>query len=111
MTLLMPFAAIAFNTDSPLLCLSFVDLTCILCVSIVLKWTSRCLGLFVHALISLLDEIAGIACPTALFIRVHHLTCALLRLIPNPFSLHHCDTSSSYFWAGMTVVWVSLAVW
>ena len=45
MTLLMPFAAMAFDMDSPLLCLSFVDFTCILFhVLFFLKYGMRLAG-------------------------------------------------------------------
>ena len=68
----MPFEAMAFNTDSPFLHLSFVDSTCVLYVSILSKWIPRYLRQFVRSVASPLKETAGIACSTALLLRVHH---------------------------------------
>ena len=80
----MPFEAMAFNADSPFLHLSFVDST--LYVSILSKWIPRYLRLFVPSMTSPLKETAGIACPTALLLRVHHTACALLGLISDSVS-------------------------
>ena len=39
-----------------------------------------------------LKETAGVACPTALLLRVHHRACALFVLISDSVSWHHYDT-------------------
>ena len=39
-----------------------------------------------------LKETAGIACPTALLLRVHHSVCTLLGLISDSVPWHRCDT-------------------
>ena len=57
---------------------------------------------------SLLKETVGIACPTALLLRVHHRACALLGLILD--SWHQCVTFSSCSWTAETVVMMSLVV-
>ena len=82
----------AFNMDSPFLHLSFVDSTCVLCIIIVSKWIPGYLRLFMCSMTSPLKETAGIACPTALLLRVHHRACALLGLILDSVSWHQCDT-------------------
>ena len=106
----MPFEAMAFNADSPFLHLSFVDSACVLYVSVLSKWIQRYLRLFVRSMTSPLKETAGIACPTALLLRVHHRACALLGLISNSVSWHQCDTFSSCSWTAVTAVLMSLAV-
>ena len=65
----MPLEAMAFNSDSPFLHLSFVDSPCVLYLSILLKWLQKYLRLIVRSMISPLKETAGIACPTALLLR------------------------------------------
>ena len=100
----------AFNVDSSFLHLSFVDSTCVLYVSILSKWIPRYLRLFVRSMASPLKETAGIACPTALLLRVHHRACALLGLISDSVSWHQCDTFSSCSWTAVTAVLMSLDV-
>ena len=46
----------------------------------------------VRSTTSSLKETAGIACPTALLLRVHHWACSLLGLISDSVSWHQCDT-------------------
>ena len=52
-----------------------------------LKWIPR----FVPLVTSPLKETAGIACPTVLLLIVNHRACALLGLILDTVSWHHCD--------------------
>ena len=78
----------AFKADSPFLHLRFVDSTCVLYVSILSKWITSYLRLFVHSMTFSLKETAGIACPTALLLRVHHRAYALLGLISDSVSWH-----------------------
>ena len=63
-----------------------------------------------RSMASPLKETAGIACPTALLLRVHHRACALLGLISDSVSWHQCDTFSSYSWTAVTAVLMSLDV-
>ena len=42
----------------------------------------------VYSMASPLKETAGIACPTALFLRVNHRACTLLGLISDSVSWH-----------------------
>ena len=60
-----------------------------------------------RSMTSPLKETAGIACPTALLLRVHHRACSLLGFISNSVSLHQCDTFSSCSWTAVTSVLVT----
>ena len=84
------FIAVAFTVDSPFLHLSFV-----LFISILLKWIPKYLRLCVHSMTSPLKETAGIACPTALLLRVRYRACTLLGLVSDSVFWHHCDTFDS----------------
>ena len=110
MTSFDAFTAMAFSADSPFSHPTFVDLSSILYVSILSKWMPRYLRLFAHSMTSPLKETAGIACPTALLLRVHHRACALLGLISDPISWHYYDTFSSCSRPAVTTAWASLAV-
>ena len=72
-----------FGKDSPFLHTSFVDLTCVLYMSNLSKWIRRCLKLLMASVTSPLKEIAGIACPTALMLRVHYRAVLCLELLIN----------------------------
>ena len=87
----MSSEAMAFNTDSPSLHLSFLDSTCVLYVSILSKLILRYLRLFMRSMSFPLKETAGIACPTALLLRVQYRACALLGIISDSVSWHQCD--------------------
>ena len=89
MMLFGAYTALVFSTQ-PFLHLSFVDLACVLYVSILSRWILR--NLFMWSMISPLTETAGIDGPTALFLRVHHRACALLDWF-GTVSWHNCDTS------------------
>ena len=67
--------------DSPFLHLSFVDSTCVLYVSILSKLIQKYLRMLVRSMASPLKKIAGIACSTALLLRVCHRAYALLGLV------------------------------
>ena len=86
MTFFDAFEVMAFNADNPFLHMSFVDSTCVLCVSILSKWIQGYLRLFLRSITFPLKETAGIACPTALLLRVHYRGCALLGLISDSVS-------------------------
>ena len=62
----------AFNADSPFLHLSFVDSTCVLVRQHSIDVDPEISRLFVHSMTSPSKEAAGISCPTALLLRVHH---------------------------------------
>ena len=98
---------IAFCADSRLLYLSFVESTCFLLVNI--SWIPRYKTLFVRSVTSLLKETAGIACCTALLLRVHHRAYTMLGLI-HTLSLDTVVTFLSSSWTVVTAVWKSLAV-
>ena len=51
----------------------------------------------------------GIACPTALLLRVHHRVFALLELIPDSVSWHLCDTFFGCSWTTVAAMWMTLA--
>ena len=86
--------------ESLFLLLSFVDSASVLYASIL--WIPRYLKLFVSSMTSPLMETAGIACHTVLLLRVHHRTCALLRLISDSVFWHRCDTFSVCSWTKVT---------
>ena len=58
------------------------------------KWTSSYLRLFMHSMTSQMEETAGIACSTALLLRMHHRACALLGLT---LTLHVCTDENHGF--------------
>ena len=106
----MPFEAMGFNANSPFLHLSFADSTGVFYVGILSKRIPKYLRLFVHSMTHPLKEIIGIACPTALSLRVHHRACAMLGLILDFVSWHRCDTFFSCSWTAVTTVLISLPV-
>ena len=58
-----------------------------------------------HSMIFPLIESAGFACPTALFLKVHHRTCGLLGLI-----LDFIVILSSCSWTVLGTLWVCFKV-
>ena len=71
MTCSMSFATRSVREDSPFLHLIFFHSICVLCVSILSKWTSRYLRLSVRSMTSSSKETAGIVDRSALLLRLH----------------------------------------